>query len=44
MENVYPPEAPEDAPYVGANSFAAFAKTKPDCLADTEAKNGILVT
>jgi hypothetical protein len=44
MENVYPPAVPVDAPNVGAGSFAALASKKPPCLAETEAKNGILVT
>jgi len=29
---------------VGVGNFDALAKTKPPCLAETEAKNGILVT
>jgi hypothetical protein len=44
MENVYPFAAPDDAPNNGDKSFAAFANRRPDCLAETEEMNGILVT
>jgi hypothetical protein len=44
IENVYPVAAPDDAPNSGVNNFAALANRSPDCLAETEAMNGILVT